>query len=630
MSCLSCSSSNEDKHRQKKESIKFCFTIKFTKHLLNFPLFDPCVLPPATMSSRFSGGYPGFFNANGGGASNVNRSNYSQQVNYTSTLLPPVIGPRSELIGKRSLTEFQQQPSVYLRNVKPRVYNHRSEILVSPEVSSVSNFSSSSPVSQQFLPERFNTGNGSLVSNDQINKYNGRKQPPANEETERKMLNRLRELEKELLLDDEVENDAVSVVTDTEWSESIQKLLKPVNIISPSPTTSSSSSCASSSASVSPKQLISDATEAITDGKSEIAMELITRLNQFSNARGTPEQRLGCHMASALSSHVHANAATEKQISSVAELYKREHVLSTQLLYDKSPCFKLAFMMANNIILQNLSGSVQRDRNIHVVDFDIGHGLQYVFMIHEIAAARKVDRGTPISVKLTTFKDFGNGGVERLKLVGDGLKSLSNKLGVIFHYNVLDFKLSEISKQGLTVANDDVLAVNFAFKLNKLPDESVTVDNLRDEVLRRVKALSPAVVTVAEQDLNTNTASFTARVNDVFSYYTTFVDSFDATIPRDNPERVKIEEGLSRRIVNSVACEGRERVERCEVFGKWRARMRMAGFDPKPVSQDTADSLVSKVNWGTRGNPGFTVKEDSGGIRFGWLGRSLMVVSAWH
>ncbi|KAI3808802.1 hypothetical protein L1987_24763 [Smallanthus sonchifolius] len=585
------------------------------------------------MSSRFSGGYPGFFNANGGGVSNVNGSNYSQQVNYTSPLLP-VVGPRSELIGKRSLTEFQQ-PSVYLRNVKPRVYNQRSDILVSPEVSSVSIFSSSSPVSQQFRQERFNTGSVSftgVVSNDQINKYAGRRQPPTNEETERKMLNRLRELEKELLLDDEGENDAVSVVTDTEWSETVQKLLKPVNIISPSPTTSSSSSCASSSATVSPKQLISDAAEAITDGKSEIAMELITRLNQFSNARGTPEQRLGFHITSALSSRLHANSdsATKEQISSAAELYKKEHILSAQLFYDKSPCFKLAFMMANNIILQNLSGSGQRDRNVHVVDFDIGHGLQYVFLIHEIAAARKVDCRTPISLKLTTFKDFGNGGVERLKLVGDGLKSLSNKLGVKFHYNVLDFKLSEISKLGLAVANDDVLAVNFAFKLNKLPDESVTVDNMRDEVLRRVKALSPAVVTVAEQDLNTNTASFTARVNEVFSYYRTFVDSFDATIPRDNPERVKIEEGLSRRIVNSVACEGRERVERCEVFGKWRARMRMAAFEPKPVSQVTADSLVSKVNWGTRGNPGFTVKEDSGGIRFGWLGRSLTVVSAWH
>ncbi|KAD5961245.1 hypothetical protein E3N88_12718 [Mikania micrantha] len=456
------------------------------------------------MQSGFSGGYPDFFNVNSATAgrstsmmsiNSVNGSNYSRQVNYRPPLagiiqesLFPVAGTRSDLIGKRSLVEFQQQQSsIYSRNVKPRAYNQLSDFLVSSEVSSVSNFSSSSPVSQLIQPERFITGTGNftgVMSNDQINRYTGRKQPPANQEMDRKMLNRLRELEKELLLDDEEEqNDAVSVVTGTQLSET--RLPNPVqakklvNIISPSPTTSSSSSSASSSATISPKQLISDAAEAITDGKSEMAMDLITRLNQFSGAHDTPEQRLGFYVAAALRSRLNANSTAKEQCSLAAELYKKEHVLSSQLMYDKSPCFKLAFVAANN-------------------------------------------------------------------------------------------------------------------------------------------------------DLNTNTASFTARVNEVFGYYTSFVDSFDATIPRDNPERVKIEEGLSRRIMNTVACEGRDRVERCEVLGKWRARMRMAGFEQKPVSQATVDSLLLKVNSGTRGNPGFTVKEDSGGVSFGWLGRSLTIVSAWH
>jgi len=617
------------------------------------------------MSSGFSGGFPDFFNANGGGVSNVagrsmsmmnvnsnaNRSNYNQQLNYRSPLAgilsdssSPVGGLRSDYIGKRSLAEFQQQQqlrqqaAVYLRNVKPRAYNQQMDFLSSPEVSSVSNMSSSS-VSRYGgqIPQQLRPNLQGVLSNYQINDYSPTKQPPKNQELETKMLNRLQELEKELLLDDEDgENDATSVITDTEWSETIQRLLNPLQAqnpdttVSPSPTTSSTSSSASSSATVSPKQFISDAAEAITDGKSEIAVELITRINQYSNARGSPEQRLGFYMASALRSRVTVNCKAEEQSSPATELYRKEHILSTQLLYDKSPCFKKAFMAANNIILQALLGSGRTERGIHVVDFDIGHGLQYVYLLHEMAAARKINGGVPISLKLTTFKDFGNGGSERLKLVGDGLKSLSNKLGVLFYYSVLDFKLSDLNKQGLTIENNEVLAVNFAFKLSKLPDESVTTENLRDEVLRRVKGLSPAVVTVVEQELNANTASFTARVNDLFSYYTSFLNSLEATIPRANPERVKIEEGVSRRIFNSVACEGRDRVERCEVFGKWRARLKMAGFDPKPVSQLTAESLMSKMNSETRGNLGFTVKEDSGGISFGWMGRTLTVVSAWH
>ncbi|EYU25126.1 hypothetical protein MIMGU_mgv1a0036911mg, partial [Erythranthe guttata] len=182
----------------------------------------------------------------------------------------------------------------------------------------------------------------------------------------------------------------------------------------------------------------------------------------------------------------------------------------------------------------------------------------------------------------------------------------------------------------LEIQSDVALCVNFAFKLYKLPDESVTTENLRDELLRRVKSLSPEVMTVVEQEMNTNTAPLTARVRDAYEYYGALFDSLDATVSRENPDRVRIEEGLSRKISNSVAGEGRDRVERCEVLGKWRARMSMAGFQPRKMSQLAVESLRSKLNSGTRGNPGFSVNEESGGICFGWMGRILTVASAWR
>ncbi|GJV85528.1 scarecrow-like protein 8 [Tanacetum coccineum] len=320
--------------------------------------------------------------------------------------------PLAGLVGKRSLAEFQQHQNhhqLYLRNVKPR--------------SSDSNLSS---VSRR---DGFYSG---VMSNYQINNFITRKN-----ENEKKMMNRLQEIEKELLLDED-ENDDVSGVTDAAWDETIQSILNPVHVkkpgsSSPSPTTSSSSSsCASSSINVSTKQLVSDAAEAISDGKSELASELITRLNKVccSSACGNPEQKVGFQMASALLARVRVAPTAN-------EIYSKEHIMSTQLLYDKSPCFKLCFMAANSVIMKTFSdsdsGSGRDTGNIHVVDFDIGHGLQYVYLLHEIAAARKGDARVPSALKVTTFKDFGNGGVERLKLVGDGLKTLANKLGVLFY-----------------------------------------------------------------------------------------------------------------------------------------------------------------------------------------------------
>ncbi|KAL3521554.1 hypothetical protein ACH5RR_019703 [Cinchona calisaya] len=463
------------------------------------------------------------------------------------------------------------------------------------------------------------------------------------DQTEKKMMNwKLQELEKQLLEDDFVDNsggggggggDAVSVVTNSEWSDTIHNLnLITTNnkkvVISPSPT-SSSSSCSSTSASPpiisSPKQSVFEVATAISEGRMEAATEILTRLSQVSNTRGTSEQRLTAYMTAALRSRVNPTDYPPP----VSELYNKEHTDSTQMLYDVSPCFKLGFMAANLGILNAISGDQQQlvlaNKKLHVIDFDIGRGGQYVHLLH--ALAKNADN-KPSVFKITTFVDFG--GEEKLKNVCDGLKALAHKIGVSLSFNIASLKIGELSRDKLGIESDEFLAVNFAFKLYKLPDESVTTENLRDELLRRVKGLSPEVVTVVEQEMNANTAPFVARVTEACGYYGVLFDSLDATVPRDNSDRLRIEEGLGRKIANSVACEGMERVERCEVFGKWRARLSMAGFEPKPMSPLIADSLRDKLNPGTRGNPGFTVNEQSGGISFGWMGRTLSVTSTWR
>ncbi|XP_076931969.1 scarecrow-like protein 8 [Bidens hawaiensis] len=599
-------------------------------------------------------GFPGdYFNVNNTGRS-IPLNNNTTTPQYRSPLADS--SSHMDLIGKRSLAEFQQQRHIqqqaafFLRNVKHRPYNPLVDLTSSPEISSVSINTTSSgsrsvprygvPVMQQFRSNSFNNlGNGNFNGVMGSNFHNSNNNNPSrvslnnltakqSQETEGKMRKRLQELEKELLLDDEDgENDVVSGVTNSEWSETIQNILgggpvtKPDNLLSLSPTSSSSSSCASSSASpaatICLTQLLADAAAAIADGKLDSATEIVNRIGQVANAGGSPEQRLSFCMTSALRARLSLAPAA------VSELYGKEHILATQLLYDKSVCFKLGFMAANEAILD-------AGKQIHVVDFDIGKGVQYVYLLHVLATARDKDAPTEVSLKITTFVDFGNGVVEVLNLVGDGLKSLANKLDVKFSFCVLNFSLSELDSASLMVEPDEVLVVNFAFKLYKLPDESVTTENLRDEVLRRVKGLSPALVTVVEQELNANTASFETRVSQVAGYYGALLESLDATMGRGESDRVRIEEGLSRKIVNSVACEGRDRVERCEVFGKWRVRMSMAGFEPRVLSQLNADSLLQKVYSVSLGNPGFTAKEDAGGISFGWKGRTLTVASAWH
>ncbi|KAL3837683.1 hypothetical protein ACJIZ3_022274 [Penstemon smallii] len=606
------------------------------------------------MSSGFSGGTPDFFSADAGGRSTaiptiMNNNSYNTNLNHPQqqlSLRSPLSGVltntnsqirRPEFIGKRSLADFQQQSlGFYLRNVKPRPYYQQQASPISPlspvdfspvpTVSSISNSGNSRygrfPILQQHRPQPLN-----LAQN------RGCVNSTSSQEEEKKIMDhRLQELEKQLLGDEEENGeDTVSVVTNSEWSHTIQNLLNPnQKPISSSPT-SSTSSCSSTLASPPlpcPKQSLIEAAVSISDGKPEAATEILTRLLHLSNTIGSSEQRLTAYMVSALKSRVNAVDFPP----AVSELYSKEHALSTQMLYDVSPCFKLGFMAANLSILE--ATTEQGFDKIHVLDFDIGQGGQYDHLLHALAAAKKGNENksssaAAVELKITAFCDSISGEDEKLKNIGDRLKLLAQKIGVSLNFHVKNLNFIDLTLEKLDVQSDEALVVNFAFKLYKLPDESVTTENLRDELLRRVKSLSPIVMTVVEQEMNANTSPLATRVRDACEYYGAIFDSLDSTISRESPERVRIEEGLSRKMCNSVACEGRERVERCEVFGKWRARFSMAGFKARSMSQLTADSLRSKLNSGTRGNPGFTVCEQTGGICFGWMGRTLAVASAW-
>ena len=563
------------------------------------------------------------------------------------------------LIGKRTLSDYQAHQfqnqgglnGFFYRSVKPRV-QHTSPISpLSPmDFSAASTTTTSSlerfslPILQQLRPQPISIGNRIVTTNN--NNTQALPGVPcvstsSSHVSEQKIMNdRLQELEKQLFDDDvnEEENDAVSVITNanSEWSETIQNLISPTSQkppISLSPTSSSSSSSSSSVASPSSacsKQCIIDAATNISEGKSQVASEILTRLAPFSNPKGNSEERLMNYWVSALKSRVNS----VENPPPVGDLFYKEHVESTQLLYDMSPCFKLGFMAANLAILEatleesdTKSDNNNRGNKIHVIDFDIGQVGQYVYLLHALSARQN---GKPFIVKITAVA-ADNSSQERLKKVGNALTQEAKKVGVCFAFEtVIILKLGELTRESLGCEPDESLVVNFAFKLYRMADESVSTDNPRDELLRRVKGLGPRVVILVEQEMNTNTAPFMARVTETCSYYGALFDSIEATMNRDNSERVKIEEGLGRKLANSVACEGRDRVERCEVFGKWRARMGMAGFELKPLSQNVSENLKAKLTAENRVNPGFTVTDQNGGVCIGWMGRTLTVASAWR
>lgn len=614
------------------------------------------------MASGFSGGGPDFYgalagrsmaNSGGIGSNNQTAAPFRAQIPGIYRDSTGQIGNQNApgFIGKRTLADFQGQQYQYqnhnnpalnnflLRSVKPRMEQYQSPISPLSGMDLRNFYSPASsrygmPLLQQLRPQQISLAGSMATTNPGINNNPTQiRVAPQESENNNKMMNQLQELEKQLLDDDEdngEENDAVSVITNTnsEWSETIQHLIstspKP---ISPSPTSSSTSTSSSSSSVASPattcsKQTLIEAASAISEGKLDVFSEISARLAQSANLKGSSEQRLMEYMAVALKS----KANPVENPPPIAELFTSEHDSATQSLYDLSMCFKLGLMAANHAILEATLDSQSNSFKFHVIDFDIGEGAQYKNLIYALS---KRQNGKTAMLKITAVAD--NGSDERIKSVGEVLSQLGERIGVSLNFNVVVCpKLSDLSRESLGCEPDETLAVNFAFKLYRMPDESVSTENPRDELLRRVKGLAPKVVTMVEQEMNTNTAPFVARVGEATAYYAALLESIDSTVPRDQPERAKVEEVVSRKIANSVACDGRDRVERCEVFGKWRARMGMAGFELKPLSSNIAESMRAILSNGNRVNPGLTVKEENGNVSFGWMGRTLTVASAWR
>jgi hypothetical protein len=464
----------------------------------------------------------------------------------------------------------------------------------------------------------------------------------------------LQELEKQLF-DDNDDDESVaamsgtgSAVTNSEWEETIQQLNSITAAPSPGlPTaatpnnananagmtrspSNSSSSTASSSASCSPpttgaasRQLLSEAAVALADGNHEAAANNLAALKRAVNQHGDAEQRLIAMMAAALSSRIVPTASALAQ--HLAELCGAEQRAGSQLLHDISPCFRLALHAASAAIVE----AVADHRAIHLVDFDVSFQ-QHTALIQYLADRRVPGTLLKVTAVINQSSPFmqTQSLPSTLSAIGEQLKQFAERVGIEYRFEVVSCRAAELDASRLGCAPGEALAVNLAFALSHVPDESVSPANPRDELLRRVRALGPQVVALVEQELNTNTAPLAARFTDACAHYGAILESLDATLGRESAEKKAMAEAaLARKAANAVGREGPDRLERCEVFGKWRARFGMAGFRPVALGPGIADKVAARAG---PAPAGITVKAENGVLRLSWNGRVVTVASAWR
>ncbi|MFS7933622.1 putative transcription factor GRAS family [Helianthus anomalus] len=331
------------------------------------------------------------------------------------------------------------------------------------------------------------------------------------------------------------------------------------------------------------KQVLIACAKSVSDNDELNTRLLISELRQMVSVAGEPIQRIGAYMLEGLIARLS---------SSGSAIYKSDLALNTRVLYEICPYFKYGYMSAN--------GCDSRSD-------------EWVPLIQ--AFARRP--GGPPHIRITGLHDYPNG----LGKVGIRLCKLAKACNVPFEFN------TEVGLESFRDRPSETLAVNFAFVLHRVPDESVSTKNHRDRVLRLVKSMKPKIVTLVEQESNTNTTPFYPRFLEALDYYIAMFESIDITLPRHHKERINVEQRcLARDVVNIIACEGSERVERHELLGKWKLRFSMAGFSPCRMSSLVNGTIKRLLN---KCNERYRVEERDGALYLGWMNRDLVSCCAW-
>ncbi|BAT91854.1 hypothetical protein VIGAN_07049100 [Vigna angularis var. angularis] len=167
------------------------------------------------------------------------------------------------------------------------------------------------------------------------------------------------------------------------------------------------------------------------------------------------------------------------------------------------------------------------------------------------------------------------------------------------------------------------------FELEHLLDESVVLDNPRDAVLRLIKKANPGIFVHSIVNGSHDVPFFVSRFREALFHYSALFNMLETNIDREDPTRLMFEKDLfGREIMNIVACEGCERVERPQTYKQWQLQNMRIGFRLLPLDQRVIDRLKKRLRQDAH-DTNFMLEVDGGWVLQGWKGRILHASSCW-
>ncbi|KAM3292969.1 hypothetical protein ACQJBY_036528 [Aegilops geniculata] len=364
--------------------------------------------------------------------------------------------------------------------------------------------------------------------------------------------------------------------------------------------------------------------EAVATNDQRSACELLWRVKRHSSPTGDATQRLAYYFAEGLEARL-AGRGSQIYRSLMVKRTPVVEVLKAYKLFMSACCFmKVCFLFSNKTIYNAVMGR----HKLHIVHYGVNDGFQWPDLLRCLAERE----GGPPKVRVTSITSLWPGfrPAEQTHDTGQRLRRCAKQFGVPFEFHVIAVKAEDVRVEDLNINPDEVLVVNSLIHFRSLMDESVVIDRLnpRDMVLNTIRKMKPAVFVHAIVNASYNTTFFVTRFRQVLHNFAAHFDVMEATVPRDNDERLLVERDIiARCAMNIIACEGTDRVERPQNYREWQARNQRAGLRQLALDPDIVQFLKDIVKKQYHKN--FVINEDHQWLLQGWKGRVLYAISTW-
>ncbi|CAD6334918.1 unnamed protein product [Miscanthus lutarioriparius] len=350
--------------------------------------------------------------------------------------------------------------------------------------------------------------------------------------------------------------------------------------------------------------------QAIVVNNLAFASELLEKIRCHASPYGDGSQRLALYFADGLEARLAGTGSHVYQKLMEKRTRAKDMLKACHLFIAVCPFSRVAYYFSNQTIADLSNGRPK----VHIIDFGITLGFQWPSLIQRFAKRE----GGPPKLRITGI-DAPQPGFRPCAIIeatGKQLAEYAEMFNVPFEYQGIVSQWEDICMENLNIDKDEVLIVNCMYRTKHLGDETEDIDSARDRVLRTMKRINPELPILP------------ATIQKVLFHYSALFDMLDATALQSHEDRIQIERDLlGPEVLNVVACEGAERIERPETYKQWQVRCLKAGFKQLPVDKAILKRSIDEKN--KHYHEDFVIDEDSRWLLQGWKGRIMHAVSSW-